>query len=160
MSKISPFLWFDTEAEAAGELPRVDFEGFQDRDDLALRRRGYRLERQRDDGELSARRAGIHRSERRAAIQVHRGHLVLRQLRDAGRSRHVLGEALQGRRTRAMRLAERLIRLSSWQVKSTILGKMLHDPDPEKSKRVMQAMLKMKKIDIAALKRAYDQRSR
>ena len=59
-----------------------------------------------------------------------------------------------------MRLAERLIRLSSWQVKSTILGKMLHDPDPEKSKRVMQAMLKMKKIDIAALKRAYDQRSR
>jgi hypothetical protein len=72
MSKISPFSWFDTEAEAAGELLRVDFQGLQDRDDLALRRRGSRPERQRDDGELSARRAGIHRSERRAAIQVHR----------------------------------------------------------------------------------------
>jgi hypothetical protein len=32
---------------------------------------------------------------------------------------------------------------------------MLTDEDPEKAKRVMQAMLKMKKIDIAELKRAY-----
>jgi predicted 3-demethylubiquinone-9 3-methyltransferase (glyoxalase superfamily) len=45
----------------------------------------------------------------------------------------------------------------SWQVNPTILGKMLHDPDPRKAKRVMEAMLKMKKIDIEALKRAYAQ---
>jgi len=44
----------------------------------------------------------------------------------------------------------------SWQVTPTILGKMLADPDPGKSKRVMEAMLKMTKIDIAALKRAYE----
>jgi hypothetical protein len=37
------------------------------------------------------------------------------------------------------------------------LGKMLQDKDPEKSKRAMTAMLKMTKIDIAALKKAYDQ---
>ena len=43
----------------------------------------------------------------------------------------------------------------SWQVNPTILGKMLDDPDPQKAKRVMEAMLKMKKIDIAALQRAY-----
>jgi len=43
----------------------------------------------------------------------------------------------------------------SWQVNPTILGEMLNDSDPEKSKRVMAAMLKMKKIDIAALKKAY-----
>ncbi len=43
----------------------------------------------------------------------------------------------------------------SWQVNPTILGKMLDDPDPQKAKRAMEAMLKMKKIDIAALQRAY-----
>ena len=45
----------------------------------------------------------------------------------------------------------------SWQIIPTLLGEMLSDPDPQKSKRVMEAMLKMKKIDIAELKRAYDQ---
>lgn len=44
----------------------------------------------------------------------------------------------------------------SWQVNPTILGEMLSDPDPAKSKRVMEAMLKMKKIDIAELKKAYE----
>jgi len=47
----------------------------------------------------------------------------------------------------------------SWQVDPTVLGKMLSDPDPRKSQRVMKAMLKMSKIDIAALKRAYDGKS-
>ena len=45
----------------------------------------------------------------------------------------------------------------SWQVNPTILGEMLGDPDPQKAKRVMQAMLQMKKIDIQALRRAYEQ---
>src|SRR5262249_40555378 len=43
----------------------------------------------------------------------------------------------------------------SWQVNPTILGEMLSDSDPEKAKRVMSAMLKMKKIDIAVLEKAY-----
>ena len=46
----------------------------------------------------------------------------------------------------------------SWQIVPTILGELMSDPDPEKSKRVMTAMLQMKKLDINALKRAYDQR--
>ncbi len=46
----------------------------------------------------------------------------------------------------------------SWQINPTILGKMLGDRDPKKARRVMEAMLKMKKIDIARLKQAYDQR--
>jgi predicted 3-demethylubiquinone-9 3-methyltransferase (glyoxalase superfamily) len=45
----------------------------------------------------------------------------------------------------------------SWQIVPTALGKLLGDPDPVKSQRVMQAMLKMKKIEIAGLKQAYDQ---
>jgi predicted 3-demethylubiquinone-9 3-methyltransferase (glyoxalase superfamily) len=44
----------------------------------------------------------------------------------------------------------------SWQVNPSILGKMLNDPDPVKARRVMEAMLQMKKIDIAGLQRAYD----
>jgi predicted 3-demethylubiquinone-9 3-methyltransferase (glyoxalase superfamily) len=42
----------------------------------------------------------------------------------------------------------------SWQVVPTALVELMSDPDREKAGRVMQAMLKMKKIDITALKRA------
>jgi predicted 3-demethylubiquinone-9 3-methyltransferase (glyoxalase superfamily) len=47
----------------------------------------------------------------------------------------------------------------SWQINPTILGELLADPDPKKAKRVMEAMLKMKKIDIAALKAAAEEKS-
>lgn len=42
----------------------------------------------------------------------------------------------------------------SWQVVPTILGELLADQDGKKAQRVMQAMLKMKKIEIPELKRA------
>ena len=42
----------------------------------------------------------------------------------------------------------------SWQVNPAILGELLSGPDVKKAKRLMEAMLKMKKIDIAALKAA------
>jgi predicted 3-demethylubiquinone-9 3-methyltransferase (glyoxalase superfamily) len=44
----------------------------------------------------------------------------------------------------------------TWQVVPTALIQMLNDKDARKSKSVMQAMLQMKKIDIPTLKRAYD----
>lgn len=43
----------------------------------------------------------------------------------------------------------------SWQIIPAILGELMGDPDPARSQRVMQAMLQMTKIDIAALKKAY-----
>src|SRR5213593_2120134 len=43
----------------------------------------------------------------------------------------------------------------SWQIVPPVLGEMLSDKDAEKSKRVMEAMLQMDKIDIDTLKRAY-----
>ena len=46
----------------------------------------------------------------------------------------------------------------SWQVIPTALMKYLSDPDPEKSKRVMNAMLKMNKIIIKDLETAYNQK--
>jgi predicted 3-demethylubiquinone-9 3-methyltransferase (glyoxalase superfamily) len=43
----------------------------------------------------------------------------------------------------------------SWQVVPRVLPDMLMDPDPARSQRAMSAMLKMKKLDIAELMRAY-----
>ncbi len=45
----------------------------------------------------------------------------------------------------------------SWQIVPTILGKLMQDKDAKKANRVMNAMLQMKKIDIKTLKQAYEQ---
>lgn len=44
----------------------------------------------------------------------------------------------------------------SWQIIPTVLGELLHDTDPVKANRVMQAMLQMDKIDIRTLRQAYE----
>ena len=46
----------------------------------------------------------------------------------------------------------------SWQITPTVLIDMLHDKDPEKAERVMQAMLQMQKIEIPKLKAAYGEK--
>ena len=45
----------------------------------------------------------------------------------------------------------------SWQIVPTALGELMGSGTPEQSKRVMDAMLQMKKLDIAGLQRAYEQ---
>jgi len=47
----------------------------------------------------------------------------------------------------------------SWQIVPTILEELMRDEDAEESKRVMQAMLKMVKLDIAGLQKAYEGKS-
>jgi len=47
----------------------------------------------------------------------------------------------------------------SWQIVPTVLAEMLQDKDPEKSNRVMKALLQMKKLDIKRLKQAYKEPS-
>jgi predicted 3-demethylubiquinone-9 3-methyltransferase (glyoxalase superfamily) len=44
----------------------------------------------------------------------------------------------------------------SWQIVPGILGDMISDKDPARVSRAMKAMMQMKKLDIAALRRAYD----
>lgn len=44
----------------------------------------------------------------------------------------------------------------SWQIIPTALMELMGDPDPEKSQRVMEAMLKMQKIEVTLLQAAYD----
>ncbi|SHH52901.1 Glyoxalase superfamily enzyme, possibly 3-demethylubiquinone-9 3-methyltransferase [Chryseolinea serpens] len=46
----------------------------------------------------------------------------------------------------------------SWQIIPPVLGEMLQDKDPQRAQRVMQAMMQMDKIDIQKLKQAYDQK--
>jgi predicted 3-demethylubiquinone-9 3-methyltransferase (glyoxalase superfamily) len=43
----------------------------------------------------------------------------------------------------------------SWQIVPDAMSRLLSDPDPEKAQRVMQAMMQMSKIDVAALEAAY-----
>ena len=45
----------------------------------------------------------------------------------------------------------------SWQIVPTVMVEMLQDKDPKKSERVMAALLKMKKLDIKTLRQAYEQ---
>jgi predicted 3-demethylubiquinone-9 3-methyltransferase (glyoxalase superfamily) len=45
----------------------------------------------------------------------------------------------------------------SWQVEPTVLFELVEDPDPGRAQRAFQAMMTMKKIDIAELQRAADQ---
>ena len=44
----------------------------------------------------------------------------------------------------------------SWQIVPTVLFEMMTDKDPKKADRVMSAMMEMKKLDIGGLKRAYE----
>jgi predicted 3-demethylubiquinone-9 3-methyltransferase (glyoxalase superfamily) len=46
----------------------------------------------------------------------------------------------------------------SWQIVPIVLGKMLQDKDTKKSDRVMKALLQMRKLDIMALMRAYEEK--
>ncbi len=43
----------------------------------------------------------------------------------------------------------------SWQIVPAVLGGMMKDKDRDRSKRVMEAILQMKKLDIAELEKAY-----
>jgi predicted 3-demethylubiquinone-9 3-methyltransferase (glyoxalase superfamily) len=46
----------------------------------------------------------------------------------------------------------------SWQIVPTVLAKMMSDPDPARAERVLQAVLRMKKLDIKGLEEAYAER--
>jgi len=69
-----------------------------------------------------------------------------------------VGEAVEWRTEIAMRWLKDKFGLS-WQIIPSALGQMLRDKDPERAKRVMNAMLQMDKIDIKRLKHAYDNKS-
>ena len=79
--------------------------------------------------------------------------LVPGELQEPGRSRLVLEQVSEGGEEGLCGWLKDKFGLS-WQIVPTALPELLADPDPEKSQRVMEAMLKMRKIEIEVLERA------
>ena len=159
--KITPFLWFDSQAEEAanfyvsifkqsriGAITRYDDEGSK----AAGRPKGsvMTVEFELDGQKFTALNGGPHFKFTEAIS------LVV-NCDDQKEVDHFWGKlSAGGQEVECGWLKDRFG--LSWQVVPTALLEMLQDKDPEKSKRTMAAMLKMKKLDVDALKRAYDGR--
>ena len=159
--KITPFLWFDSQAEEAanfyvsifkqsriGAITRYDDEGSK----AAGRPKGsvMTVEFELDGQKFTALNGGPHFKFTEAIS------LVV-NCDDQKEVDHFWGKlSAGGQEVQCGWLKDRFG--LSWQVVPTALLEMLQDKDPEKSKRTMTAMLKMKKLDVDALKRACDGR--
>ena len=159
--KITPFLWFDSQAEEAanfyvsifkqsriGAITHYDDEGSK----AAGRPKGsvMTVEFELDGQKFTALNGGPHFKFTEAIS------LVV-NCDDQKEVDHFWGKlSAGGQEVQCGWLKDRFG--LSWQVVPTVLLGMLQDKDPEKSKRTMAAMLKMKKLDVDALKRAYDGR--
>ena len=149
MPTITPFLWFDTQAEEAMNLYTSIFD--QSKVIAVSRANGqvmsvqFELEGQK----FMALNAGPHHKFNEAVsffvsceTQQEIDRLWDRLVADGGAP------------NRCGWLNDRFG--LSWQIIPSSLGSMLSDPDPAKARRVMDAMLQMNKLDTAALRAAYD----
>jgi predicted 3-demethylubiquinone-9 3-methyltransferase (glyoxalase superfamily) len=156
MQKITPFLWFDDKAE---EAMNFYVSVFKNSKVLSLRRYGdagpgpkgtvMTATFQLDGQNFMALNGGPHFTFS-PAISLYVNCETQEEVDD-------LWEKLSedGKKDRCGWLKDKFG--LSWQIVPSILGEMLADKDPEKTKRVMQAIFQMDKIDINVLKRAYDQ---
>ena len=160
MQKITPFLWFDDKAEEAvnfyvsvfknsriGNLTRYDEAG----EKAAGRPKGsvMTVEFQLDGQEFVALNGGPH-FKFTEAISFVVNCETQEEVDEFWEKLSAGGEEVQcGWLKDKYGL--------SWQIVPRILTEMLKDKDPAKAKRVMEAMLQMKKIDIPNLQLAYEQ---
>jgi predicted 3-demethylubiquinone-9 3-methyltransferase (glyoxalase superfamily) len=153
MHKITPFLWFDTQAEAAAKFYASVFPNSKI---LKMARYGeagpgpkgsvMTVEFELDGQRMIALNGGPHFKFTEAiSLSV--------DCRNQKEVDHYWNKLSQGGRESQCGWLKDRYGLS-WQVNPAILGELLAGPDAKKAKRVMEAMLKMKKIDIAALKAA------
>jgi predicted 3-demethylubiquinone-9 3-methyltransferase (glyoxalase superfamily) len=156
MQKITPFLWFDTQAE---EAARFYASIFPDSRILNTARYGdagpgpkgsvMTVEFQLDGQRMIALNGGpVFRFTEAISLVV--------DCKDQKEVDHYWSRLLQGGQESMCGWLKDRYGLS-WQVTPSILGELLSSPDAKKAKRVMEAMLKMKKIDIAALEAAAQQ---
>ena len=154
MSKISPFLWFDTQAEEAAEFY---VSVFKNSEILGVSRYGEGAPRPAgsaisvtfllDGLEFQALNGGPEFNFTEA-VSFFVSAATQAEIDD-------LWEKLTdgGEPGRCGWLKDKFG--LSWQVVPPVLGELLGDPDPVKSSRVMQAMLGMGKLDIAGLRAAH-----
>jgi predicted 3-demethylubiquinone-9 3-methyltransferase (glyoxalase superfamily) len=160
MQKITPFLWFDDKAEEAANLYVSLFKnskitGATRYDEKAAEASGrpkgtvMTIEFQLEGQEFVALNGGPHFKFTEAVSFV----VSCETQEEVDKFWEELSEG--GQESQCGWLKDRYG--LSWQIVPTVLSKMLRDKDPARAKRVMEAMLKMRKLDIQALKQAYDQ---
>jgi len=153
MQRITPFLWFDTEAEEAANF----YVGIFDNSEVTnIARYGesgpgpaggvmtvnFRL----DGQEFVALNGGPHFKFTEAVSFV----VNCQTQEEIDRLWNALAKG--GEEVQCGWLKDRYG--LSWQIVPSVLGHLMSEPDPEKGQRVMQAMLGMVKLDIAALQQA------
>ena len=149
MPKITPFLWFDTQAEEAMTLYTSIFKNSKV---ISVNRAGDKVisvEFELDGQRVMALNGGPHYKFTEAVsffvpceTQQEIDGLWTALIADGGSP------------NRCGWLKDKFG--LSWQIVPTTLGRMLGDPDPGKSKRTLDAMLQMQKLDLAALQQAYE----
>jgi predicted 3-demethylubiquinone-9 3-methyltransferase (glyoxalase superfamily) len=155
MPKISPFLWFDTQAEAAanfymsifpnskvGKIARYSEAGPGPKGSVMVV--SFTL----DGQEFTALNAGpIFKFTEAISFVVH--------CKTQAEVDHYWSKltADGGQESQCGWLKDKFG--LSWQIVPTALSELMSDPDPQKSKRVAEAMFKMKKLDIATLQKAH-----
>ena len=156
MPKISPFIWFDTQAEEAANLYTSIFPNSKI---LAIARYGdagpgpkgsvMTVQFQLDGLEVIALNGGpIYKLSEAFSLSVD-----CKNQEEVDRYWTML-TANGGQEGPCGWLKDKFG--LSWQITPTILTQLISDTDRKKAGRAMEAMMKMKKIDIAALKRAYE----
>ena len=153
MQKITPFLWFDTQAEEAAEFyasifPKSKILNVARYGEAGPGPKGsvMTVEFELDGQRMIALNGGPHFKFTEAiSLSV--------SCKDQKEVDHYWGKLSQGGQEAPCGWLKDRYGLS-WQVNPAILGELLASRDAKKAKRVMEAMLKMKKIDIAALKAA------
>jgi len=153
MQKITPFLWFDSQAEEAAKFYASVFPNSRILKTARYGEAGpgpkgsvMTVEFELDGQRMIALNGGPHFKFTEAiSLSV--------DCRDQKEVDHYCTKLSQGGEQSMCGWLKDKYGLS-WQVNPAILGELLAGPDAKKAKRVMEAMLKMKKIDIAALKAA------
>jgi len=155
MQKITPCLWFDTEGEEAAELYTSIFPNSRivevtrygsagPRPEGMVMTVSFELDGQRFMALNGGPEPGFHFNE---AISFEVG------CRDQEEVDMFWGKLSEGGAEGPCGWLKDRYGVS-WQIVPTVLPELLTDPDKEKAQRVMQAMLQMKKIEIAELERA------
>jgi predicted 3-demethylubiquinone-9 3-methyltransferase (glyoxalase superfamily) len=154
MQKITPFLWFDDQAEEAANFYTSIFKnsGIKSvsrviESDSGLKGKAMSVTFLLDGQEITALNGGpLFKFNEAVSFFVH-----CETQQEVDEYWDKLSEGGQAGQCGWLKDKYGL----SWQIVPNVLGELLADKDTGKANQVMQAMLKMSKLDIAALKRAY-----
>lgn len=161
INKITPCLWFDTQAEEAAHFYTGIFKNSKILNITRYSEAGHEIHQQRagtvmvavfelDGQQYTALNGGpLFKFNEAISLQIH--------CKTQEEVDHFWERLSEGGDERARQCGWLKDRYGvSWQVVPTPLLDMLQDPDPERVRSVTNVMLQMKKLDIAELQRAFD----